>query len=132
MQTHHRGEVAAELQVGRLTAAQHIAQDFLDRIAAEGKLELRRQHLEAGEGFLEGAVAAQQLQCRAIPLAQIKTRGQRRVGAARLAAAAGLGHQLGFQHWSHRRQQPCRQGDQARRERWSGHRHALTRIQRSP
>ena len=72
MQTHHRGEIAAELQVRRLAAAQHIAQDLLDRIAPEGQLELRRQHLETGEGFLEGAVAAQQLQGRAIPLAQIK------------------------------------------------------------
>ena len=72
MQTHHRGEIAAELQIRRLAAAQHITQDLLDCIAAEGQLELLRQHLKTGEGFLQGAAAAQKLHSRAIPLTQIQ------------------------------------------------------------
>ena len=76
MQAHQGGDVATELQVGGLAAAQGIAQDFVNRIAPEGQLQFGGQHLEAGQGFLQGAIAPQQGETGAIPLTQIQARSQ--------------------------------------------------------
>ncbi|MEY2750026.1 MAG: hypothetical protein RLZZ168_2042, partial [Cyanobacteriota bacterium] len=70
MQAHHRGDVAAELEIGGLAAPQRIAQDLLNRVAPEGKLQLGRQHLEAGQGFLQGPLTALQPEGHLIALAE--------------------------------------------------------------
>ena len=112
MQPHHRGDIAAELQIWRLAAPQHIPQDLLDRVAAEGQLQLGCQHLEAGQGFLQRAVATQQLQNGPVALAQLQSRGQRRAGNT-VGLARGIGsslahllvQQLSIQHGDGRLQQ---------------------------
>ena len=126
MQPHHRGDVAAELQVWRLVAAQYIPQDLLDRVAAEGQLQLGCQHLEAGQGLLQRAVAPQQLQNGPVALAQLQPRGQGRAGNT-VGLARGIGsslahllaerlaQQLSIQHQAGRLQQGGGQGDQPRR-----------------
>ena len=78
MQAHQGGDVAAELQVGGLATAQGIAQDLVDRITPEGQLQFGGQHLEAGQGFLQGASAPQQGETGPIPLTQFQAGSQGR------------------------------------------------------
>ena len=60
VQAEHGRQLAANLQIRGLPAAQHIPEDFLDRIAAKGQLQLQGEHLEAGQGFFEHSLSADQ------------------------------------------------------------------------
>ena len=74
MQAQAGAQLAAELDIGALAAAQAVAQHLFDRILAEGQLHLGRQHLEASQGFLQGAFAADQAETRQrINLAEAET-----------------------------------------------------------
>ena len=61
-QAEHGGNLAAELQVGFEAAAQLVAQHLVDGVAPVGQFEDLAQHLEAGQGFFEGAPGPHQLQ----------------------------------------------------------------------
>ena len=81
MQAEPCGELAAGLHVGGLVAPHHIAQHFLNRIAAEGQVHHRCHHLEAGHGFLQRALAAHEAEAaRARTAALMQSTGGRAIG----------------------------------------------------
>ena len=75
VQAEHGRQLTTKLQIRGLPAAQHIPEDFFDRIAAKRQLQLKGQHLEASQGLLEHALGADQAEAAIALASQIQATG---------------------------------------------------------